>query len=275
MLNKRALGVANHVLKRSKRFEGAAGKLQCLADFAQAQSVEWLLCTGDYTALGTPPEYEAALRALAPLLALDVPMATVPGNHDLYMPDTTSDRRFERFFGQFLHNDLPELGLSGQSYPWVRLVGSELALIGVNSARPNPQPWRSSGRIPQAELDALTKILADPRVASRFVLILTHYAPRRADGRHDSRSHGLENVEAFLEVCRRGLRRGAVLHGHIHQCYSLDVAGVRTFGAGSATDLHKEGFWLFEVDADCLRATPGEFVDGRYQLRTAGQVVLR
>lgn len=30
-------------------------------------------------------------------------------------------------------------------WPLLRLIGENLAVVGVNSARPNPLPWRSSG----------------------------------------------------------------------------------------------------------------------------------
>ncbi len=47
-------------------------------------------------------------------------------------------------------------------------------------------------------LAAFRRILADPRVAGRFVFVLIHYAPRRADGSPDQRLHGLENADDFL-----------------------------------------------------------------------------
>lgn len=273
LLNKRALGALNLLLRRAKRFAGARSKLRALGDFARSQAVDLLLCTGDYTVLGTEPEYQAARDALSPLLSLGLPLSTVPGNHDLYMPDTRHHRRFERFFGQHIISESPELSVGDSGWPWVHFFGEHVAVVGVNSARPNPQPWRSSGRIQDAELRALERLLQDERLARRFVFILTHYALRRPDGSFDSWTHGLENAEALLSVCREQLGRGAVLHGHIHHRYALDLQGVRTFGAGSATDLGREGLWLFELDGAQARAIPGCFEHGEYRLLPSEAVV--
>ena len=59
--------------------------------------------------------------------------------------------------------------LSGQMqvdgvWPLVRLIGDSVAVVCVNSARPNPQPWRSSGRIPDTQIKALRDVLRDPRL---------------------------------------------------------------------------------------------------------------
>ena len=70
----------------------------------------------------------------------------------------------------------------------------------------------------------------------------------------------------FLEACA-GVR-GAILHGHVHRCYRVDVPGVSPtlFGAGSTTEEGNEGFWLFDIDEGCATATRGGFRDGRYSL---------
>jgi len=143
-----------------------------------------------------------------------------------------------------------------------------VAVIAVNSARANPQLWRSSGRIPEPQLAALADLLADERIAGRFVFVITHYAPRRADGSPDEWTHGLENGEQFLAACAR-LERGVILHGHIHRPFSLALPGVapRIFGAGSSTCAHRESLWLYDVERSSLRATPGRFdARGGYRL---------
>lgn len=273
MFNKRAMGAANLLLRRAKRFAGATRKLEQLAEFAREQHVDGLLCTGDYTVLGTEPEFRAARAAMEPLIALDLPFATVPGNHDVYMPDARRDRRFERHFGTWTRTDCPELSTQA-GWPWVRLLGDTVAAVGINSARPNPQPWRSSGRIADGEMQQLEVILADPRLRDRFVLVLTHYAPRRPDGSPDTKSHGLENAEDLLATCRKHSHI-AVLHGHIHRRLALEEGGVHLLGAGSTTDLGREGLWMFEIDGHGVRARPGGFHEGRYKLTSDPARILR
>jgi 3',5'-cyclic AMP phosphodiesterase CpdA len=265
MLNKRLVGALNYKLRRRRQFEHAAQKLHELALFAQREGVELVICTGDYTALGTEPEFAAARAAIEGLAAAKFGYVTVPGNHDVYIRDLDY-RRFERHFASFLQGDpLPGAAVDGP-WPVARLIGDELAVIAVNSARPNPQVWRSSGRIPERQLEALTQLLATPEIASRFAFVVTHYAPRRPDGSQDHWTHCLENADAFLEACK-GMRRGAILHGHIHHRFRLtQPIGPEIFGAGSSTCERREGLWLFDVTRDNLTAQPGAFTNGAYHL---------
>ncbi len=266
MVNKRLLGAANLVLRRHKHFAQARQKLASLAELAAEHAVDAIVCTGDYTALGTEPEIIAARAAIDPLTRAAPVFVTVPGNHDLYMPDSVRDSRFERHFAALLGTDAPELRVDA-IWPTVKLVGRDVAVIAVNSARPNPEPWRSSGRIPDAQLDALPRIIDDPRLRDRFVFVVTHYAPRRPDGTPDRRSHGLDNAAALLRACS-GIARGALLHGHIHWRFHLQVPEMRAwiFGAGSTTCSGREGLWLFDIEAGQARATPGTWATDRYVL---------
>lgn len=247
-LGKRALGGANLLLRRQKLFRRAREKLERLADFARAEQIDAAICTGDYTGLGVDAELEAARAAIAPLLGAVGAFVTVPGNHDVYVPDALREARFERHFGDLLVSDAPELATDG-AWPLVRWLGAEVAVVAVNSARPNPEPWLSSGRVPESQVSGLRRALADERVARRFKVVATHYAPRRADGTPDTPRHGLENADAVLAAAE-GAAGGLLLHGHIHHTYHLRPAGVpcALVGAGSATQEGREGAWLIDVE---------------------------
>jgi 3',5'-cyclic AMP phosphodiesterase CpdA len=265
MWNKRVVGAANLVLRRGHHFAGAREKLQALSQLSAEQDVDLVICTGDYTALGTDPELAAARAAIDCLTHRPQGFVTVPGNHDIYLQDVVRERRFERHFGSWLTSDLPERCVDGP-WPLVKLYDG-VAVIAVNSARPNPAVWRSSGAIPDAQLAALAALCQDERIRSRFVFVITHYAPRRPDATPDSPMHGLENADAFLDACR-SLPRSAILHGHIHWRFQLELPSYpsRLFGAGSATCAGREGFWMFDIDADGRRATPGHFEHDHYVL---------
>lgn len=256
-IGKRLLGGANWLLRRRRAFAEARRKLDGLVELARREEIDGVVFTGDYTVLGTEAELAAARRCFAPFFAW--PYVGLPGNHDLYLADSIRQQRFERSFGDTLHSDLPELAAEG-SFPLVRLLGDTAAIVAVESARPNPQPWRSSGRVPPSQLAALTLMMADERLSSRFLFLATHYAPRLADGRPDSRQHGLDNADALLATIAP-LERGVLLHGHVHHCYSLAVSGVgpTLFCAGSATYAGREGCWLFELDEIRLTARRGRW----------------
>jgi 3',5'-cyclic AMP phosphodiesterase CpdA len=267
-LGKRFLGGMNLLLRRRRSFKHTVAKLAALARFAARERVDVTVCTGDYTALGTLPELKAARLAIEPFARDSHCFVTVPGNHDLYVADVFADGRFERTFGDLLHTDWPESAVDGH-WPGVRLYGDHLAVITVNSARPNPQLLRSSGRIPDSQLDALSRVLADSRLTGRTVVIATHYAPRRPDGTPDAWQHGLENADALLEVCASAPRR-VILHGHLHRRFHLRTPGMtHIFGAGSATQAGREGAWLFEFEPDRARAVQVCFRGGEYALDEA------
>jgi 3',5'-cyclic AMP phosphodiesterase CpdA len=271
-LGKRVLGGANHVLRRGRDFRRAREKLAALGRFAEEHRVEVAICTGDYTILGTDVELEAAREAVDPVTRLPLVYITVPGNHDVYLPDSVRERRFEKYFGEFFRNDLPEHA-SPDGWPQVRLIGERVAVVTVRSARPNPQPWLSSGMVGPGELDALARVLRDPRVAERFVIVATHYALRRPDGSPDGFLHRLENADALQSVIAE-VPRGCLLHGHIHRRFWLRLPGVRPaiLGAGSATHEGHEGFWMLEIDAGGGVATPGWFDGAGYRLDTRAAV---
>ena len=131
--------------------------------------------------------------------------------------------------------------------------------MAVNSARPQLL-WNSSGRVPPPQLAALRSILDDPRVAERFVFVITHYGPRLPDGTPDTRWHGLVNAEDLLRTCA-SIPRGALLHGHIHRRFTLRIDGItpHVYCAGSSTMAGHEGLWVFDVEDRALRARPGRW----------------
>ena len=263
--NKRFVGFVNLALRRRRKYRGAPQKMGALAKFMNEQSVDLAICTGDYTALGTLPEHKFAREMIEPFVNAPKGFVTVPGNHDVYLPDALPD--FEEVFGTLLSSDCPDLATDG-IWPLVRLVDDDVAVVAINSARPNPPIFRSSGRIPDAQIQGLDEALADPRLVGRFVFVITHYAPRLWNGEPDSPSHGLENADELLQTCAK-IKRGALLHGHVHRGYSVRVPemAIPIFGAGSATMEGRESIWLFDLGT--ATATMGAYQDGRYQLDVA------
>jgi 3',5'-cyclic AMP phosphodiesterase CpdA len=265
LLGKRTLALGNLWLTRGRLFKESVPKLLELARFAEAEQVDFAICTGDYTALGTELEYVAARAAIDGLTRRRLGFCTVPGNHDLYLSDALRHTRFERHFGRFTQSDWPEYTVDG-AYPFVRLVNDHFAVVGVNSAKPNPNPFSSSGRIPAPQLEALARVLDDPRLAGRRVMVITHYGILRRDGTPDRAKHGLDNAAELVAICTRP--QVMLAHGHIHGRYAHPPVTGRPwiFCAGSTTQRDREGFWLYEIAPDRMQAIPGAYHGGRYQL---------
>lgn len=266
---KRLIGAAHLLMGRRRVFSAARHKLVELDRFREDHGVDAVIFSGDYTALGTAPELADARHAMRPFLRAAGGFVNVPGNHDVYLPDGVHEKRFEKHFGDTLHSDLEEYR-SEPHWPLVRLWGDGVAVVAVNSARPNPNPWKASGRIPHAQLEQLPRIFADPRLRERFVFVVTHYAPRLADGSPDRYTHGLRNADDLLAACA-GLERGALLFGHVHECFRVAVPETRIplFCAGSATQDHVEGAWLFDATPDSCDASPVTWDGARYVLPAA------
>lgn len=271
-LSKRAIGGANLFLGRHRLFADAEAKLDGLSRFKSEQHVDLVICTGDYTALGLKHEYIEAVNTIRPLMDAPSGYINVPGNHDYYLIDALREERFRTYFGDTLKSDLPEYQIDGP-WPQVRLIGDDLGVIAVNSSRPNPLPWRSSGRIPDKQLKTLETLSYDKRLADRLVFIITHYAPLLANGKHDSRLHGLTNTESFLATCAH-FRNAVILCGHVHLCYHVIVnaTGQSIFCAGSSTMDMNESFWLFDLLQEEMKATKGRWDGHKFILDTDSAV---
>jgi len=252
--SKRAIGAINLLRGRGKYFDDAEEKIAALIQFKEANNIDLVIHTGDYTALGLEAELKLAKELVAPLMTPPQRYVTVPGNHDIYVHEGNSHYRFSEQFCSVLQNDLPEYCRGGH-WPLIRLVGDDVAVIALNSSKPNPIPWYSNGRIPQEQLDALEEILQDPRVKDRYIFVMTHYAPRLENGEPDTKLHGLINADDLLEKCK-AIKSGAILCGHVHKTYQvkLDDLNCNIFCAGSATMEGHEGFWVYEVEDNILQA---------------------
>lgn len=274
---KRLAGGFNLLRGRGRHFADAARKALALVDLDRELEPDLVLCTGDLTALSTHAEFEAARELLEPLPD-DPRFVVTPGNHDVYTRPTVREGRFQQYFEHGMRTDLPDLRTDG-AWPLVRLPGDDVAVVAVNSSRNNFLPWRSSGRIPAAQIDGLRTALEHPRVAGRFVFLMTHYAPCRADGSPDTKEHGLRNLDELLAAASP-IDRGAYLCGHVHDVFRRRIDGFagEVFCAGSATYEGREGVWVFDRAGpdDPWTARQGRWTGDGYEIeaeaaRVSGQ----
>jgi len=264
--SKRAIGAVNLLKGRARRFSDVAFKMEAMTRFVQEHDIDMVINTGDYTALGLEKELALSRDMVESLMHQPCGYITVPGNHDIYVSKVKSHDCFSAYFGEVMHSDMPEYCSDGR-WPLVRLIGQKCAVIALNSACPNPLPWRSSGKITQSQLAAFDFALQDRRLDGRFVFVLTHYAPRLENGKNDTVLHGLINADALLAKCQK-IRAGAILCGHVHHTYRIKIDGLNSeiFCAGSATMSGREGFWLYELRGDRIVAYKGYWDGNKYQL---------
>lgn len=268
-MSKRATGALNYWWERKGQFALTPKKIEKLAEFAARHAVDAILCTGDFTLWGTEKEHVEARRAIQPLVDAASAFVTLPGNHDVYTRRVVDEQRFERNFGDLLATDRPESAVDAH-WPLVRFLGDTAVAIAVSSSIPHAVPWRASGRIPDTQIEELRRLLRDPEVRARAVFVMTHHAPRLANGNADAPQHGLANAQEFLEACS-AIETGAILFGHVHRTYRLDLPELDAplFNSGSTTLFGREGLWLFDVADGTVSARRGTWNADRYVLSDA------
>jgi len=247
---------------RAKAYQDAEATLSDIAADVDRQGADHLILSGDVTAYAMESEFAGARRALGQVGQDRRRCTVIPGNHDTYTPAAVRTRAFERHFGDLLQSDLPEYRVDG-TYPFVRLVGKGAAVVGLCSARVPWVPGLSFGVVGRRQLDALRRLVADPRLSGRAVLVAVHHAPLTKSGRPDKPTHGLVDAQRLFDVLPGP--RFAVLHGHIHRRYYHPPTAQRPhiFGAGSSTQAGREGYWLIEVDGGLVQGGTQAVPTGR------------
>lgn len=231
---KRGLGLINWHRKRHAihRMETVEALLEDLA----RQRPDHIVVTGDLANLGLPEEHANALAWLQRLGA-PASVSAVPGNHDIYTR-LGRDPGVERWRA-YMQSDEWGLALTGETagFPYVRRIG-EIALIGLNSAVPTP-PFVAAGRLGEAQLARLPKLLDAIRSAGLVRVVLIHHPPLPGQA---TRLRGLQDADVLQTLLQR---HGAelVLHGHNHRNMEARASwnggeaialGVPSFSAGLA-----------------------------------------
>lgn len=247
--------------RRARRYVKAPETIARLVEEGIRQGVDHVILSGDLTALAVDEEFEGARKALGEIAGRPDKLSVIPGNHDVFTPGSIRKKRFESWFGHLLDSDLPELRAEG-AWPNVRLVGDEVAVIGMLSARLPPVPGIAAGRLGEDQLAALVKICAHPKVRGRTIYVVVHHAPLRWDGKVDRKDHGLADALRLIEACTLG-GVAAVLCGHIHHRFSYQVpGGPMVICGGSSTWLGHEGYWLLDSDGGRLTEARSCTLDG-------------
>jgi 3',5'-cyclic AMP phosphodiesterase CpdA len=205
---KRGLGYANWMRKR--RHAHLRRVLDRIVADVMAQAPDHIAVGGDLCNIGLPQEHEAGLRWLESL-GLPGLVSVVPGNHDNYCP-VERDAGVQRW-GAYMASDTQGAPLAGdeRGFPFLRVVGGVVALIGVNSAVPTP-PAMAWGRVGEEQLARLAAVLDRGSEAGLFRLVVIHHPPLPGQA---SAARALKDAAALKAVLAR---HGAelVVHGHNH-----------------------------------------------------------
>lgn len=209
--NKRVVGGTNLLLNRSKSHSTPVVEL-ALAKINEI-GVDHLAISGDLTNLALDSEFKAAAKILATIPEAENHISLVPGNHDYYTYKSARVRRFETYFAPYMHSDLPDYQLP-TGYPFCKLIGDDVALIGLNSGLAS-FIFFATGQVDPEELRQAEALLDDPAVRNRFKIVMIHHPILPVNFHRIEYNRRLLNAPEVLHMIRK---RGVnlVVHGHTH-----------------------------------------------------------
>ena len=231
-----------HALGRLRRFAGVEQRIARLVDQVLALAPDRVIITGDLTALGDEDELRRARMLLEPFIAAGL-LVVIPGNHDRYTDSRGS--AFEVVFRDLLTSDLPDLA-DARGYPFVKLVGERHALVGLDSTRVQGWSHYVVGRIGVAQLRRLARVLEDPRLTGRTLLLLAHHGPAGPSGAFDWNESGLIDATALLRTIEHW--PVVLLHGHSHHRFWHRARPGRPHLIAGGSSTERPGFWEVQVD---------------------------
>lgn len=242
LCSKRITGYLNW--QRKRRFVHDRAVLDAVTADLKAQAPDHIAVTGDIANIGLEAEYPAG-RAFLDGLGTPATVSFVPGNHDIYVAESTGFA--ERAWGDFMRGD------GGEGFPYLKRRGP-LAIIGLSTGVPTA-PFQATGTLGAAQLAALGPLLDRTRAETLFRVVLIHHPPV-SDSPHHKR---LTDAGALIRIIAA---HGAelILHGHDHldmlnlidgpSGARVPAVGVPSASAAPGTDKDDAGYHLYRIDRD-------------------------
>jgi 3',5'-cyclic AMP phosphodiesterase CpdA len=231
-----------------------------LVDALREVRIDHLLVTGDLTFSGEAREFERAAELLRPF-AEAKKLTVVPGNHDVWTEESVETGRFLRVIGP----DGRGMRKAAPSYPHVVPLGEEAVLVALDSARYGDDPLTTPGRLGSEQLKAARELIREHTKQGRAVLLAFHHhvvlPPERVPSDARVARMPLADADQVVRLVAE-LPVAAVLHGHRHTAFRVDLPGVAgptpILCAGSASRVADEPVrraraYVYELDRSGLR----------------------
>jgi 3',5'-cyclic AMP phosphodiesterase CpdA len=227
----------------------------------EAAGVEHLVVTGDLTLSSEASEFERAAALLSPWASRGR-LTVVPGNHDVWTSESVKTSRFLRLVGP----DGLGTRKPSEAYPRAVVPSQEVALVALDSARFGEAPRETPGRIGAAQLQACRELVREHAKEGRAVVLVLHHHLVLPSERIPSDAAvarmPLADADQLVRLVS-DLRIAAVLHGHRHCAFRVDLPGAAgptpVLCAGSGTRVADEPVrraraYVYELDRGGLRA---------------------
>jgi 3',5'-cyclic AMP phosphodiesterase CpdA len=231
-----------------------------LLDALREVGVDHLLVTGDLTLSAEPREFERAAELLRPW-AQAGKLTVVPGNHDVWTEDAVDTGRFLRAIGA----DGKGMRRPAPTYPHVVPLGEEVVLVALDSARWGDDPYATAGKLGADQLKLARELCREHQKQGKATLLAFHHhvilPPERIPSDSLVARMPLADADQVIRLVAE-LPVAAVLHGHRHCAFRVDVPGVAgpvpILCAGSVSRTAEEPVrraraYVYEIDAAGVR----------------------
>jgi Icc protein len=230
-----------------------------LLDALREVGVDHLVVTGDLTLSAETREFERAADLLKWWAAAGK-LTVVPGNHDLWTADAVDTGRFLRAIGP----DGKGMRRPVPTYPHVVPLG-EVVLVALDSARFGEEPRETAGKIGADQLRSARELCRHHQKAGKATVLAFHHhvvlPPERVPSDALVAKMPLADADQVIRLVAE-LPVAAVLHGHRHCAFRVDVPGADRptpiLCAGSGTRVAEEPVrraraYVYDFDASGLK----------------------
>ena len=202
LMNKRALGAMNVLLRRRKEF--LIDRAGAYAAAVAGTGIQDVVITGDLTSTATEREFEMGVAFVQDLERRGLRVSVIPGNHDVYTFESVRTKRFERHFGPWM---------PGESLPTLQTLPGGTPILYVPTVCANL--LSSRGRITDAEYRCVAELLEG---ASSPVVVAGHYPLLdRTYGYDAGAGRRLRGAAALYDVLGASGVTILYLCGHVHR----------------------------------------------------------
>jgi 3',5'-cyclic AMP phosphodiesterase CpdA len=231
-----------------------------LLDALREVGVDHLVVTGDLTLSAEPREFERAAELLKPW-AQAGKLTVVPGNHDVWTAESVETGRFLRAVGA----DGLGMRRPAPTYPHVVALGAEVVLVALDSVRWGEDPRATAGKLGAEQLRSARELCREHQKQGKATVLAFHHHVMLPPERLPSDVHvarmPLADADQVIRLVAE-LPVAAVLHGHRHCAFRIDVPGVKgpvpILCAGSVSRVSDEPVrraraYVYELDAGGVR----------------------
>jgi 3',5'-cyclic AMP phosphodiesterase CpdA len=231
-----------------------------LLDALKEVGIDHLVVTGDLTLSAEPREFERAADLLRPW-AQAGKLTVVPGNHDVWTEESVDTGRFLRTIGP----DGKGMRRPAPTYPHVVALGTEAVLVALDSARWGEDPRTTAGKLGAEQLRSARELCREHQKQGKATVLAFHHhvllPPERIPSDAAVARMPLADADQVIRLVAE-LPVAAVLHGHRHCAFRVDVPGVKgpvpILCAGSASRTAEEPVrraraYVYDIDAVGIR----------------------